>query len=112
MAYETEATLYGLRDTSDFALWRPPIQDIGGELKFFGYPYDATEDCATIAASAKTLAFGNMGFYGWVRNRSLRVKRLVELYAASDQVGILAFFRAGGGVLQAEAIQYATHPSA
>jgi HK97 family phage major capsid protein len=77
-----------------------------------GYPVWGTEDCAAIGAGLKSMLFGNFGLYGWVRNRSLRVQRLVELYAGNGQIGILATFRAGGKVLQAEALQYATHPTA
>ena len=77
-----------------------------------GYPVYGTEDAAAIGTGAKSMLFGNFGFYGWVRNRSLQVKRFVELYGATGQIGIRATFRAGGKVLQAEALQYATHPTA
>ena len=77
-----------------------------------GYPVYPTEDCAAIGSGLKSLLFGNFALYGWVRNRSLRVRRLVELYAGNGQVGILANYRAGGQVLQSEAFQYATHPTA
>jgi HK97 family phage major capsid protein len=112
MARETEAYLLGLTG-NQFVLLQPPVSAFGAGLStMFGYPVFATEDAATIAASAKSMLFGNFSLYGWVRNRSLRVRRLVELYAGNGQVGILANYRAGGEVLQSEAFQYATHPSA
>jgi HK97 family phage major capsid protein len=77
-----------------------------------GYPVILTEGAAEIAASAKTLLFGNFDFYGWVRNRSIRMMRFNELYRGNGQIGIRAYFRAGGIVQQAEAFQYATHPTA
>lgn len=77
-----------------------------------GYPVYGTEDAAAIGAGNKSMLFGNFGFYGWVRNRSLQIKRFVELYGATGQIGIRATFRAGAKVLQAEALQYATHPTA
>ena len=109
----TAAYLSGLTG-NQFQFRNPPQTMLwaNGEDLGIGYPVIPTEDAAAIAASAKSLMFGNFGFYGWVRNRSLRVQRLVELYAGNGQIGILAFFRAGGGVLQAEAFQYATHPTA
>jgi HK97 family phage major capsid protein len=67
---------------------------------------------ANIAASAKSLLFGNFDYMGFVTNRGVRVRRLVELYAGNGQVGILANYRFGCAVLQAEAFQYATHPTA
>jgi HK97 family phage major capsid protein len=114
MARESAAYLAGLRDTNDWAFRSAPIANLqsGAQDLGVGYPIHGTEDAATIAASAKSMLFGNFALYGWVRNRSLRVRRLVELYAGNGQIGILANFRAGGAVLQAEAFQYATHPSA
>ena len=77
-----------------------------------GFPVVLNSNVATIAASAKTVLFGNLNFMGFVNNRGLRVRRLVELYAGNGQVGILANIRFGCAVLQAEAMQYATHPTA
>lgn len=114
MARETAAYLAGLRDSNDWAFRSAPIASLmsGAQDLGIGYPVYPTEDAATIAASAKTMLFGNFGLYAWARNRSLRVRRLVELYAGTGQIGILAQFRADGKVLQAEAFQYATHPTA
>ncbi|MHB0966011.1 MAG: phage major capsid protein [Bellilinea sp.] len=109
----TGAYLAGL--TGNQFVFRAPLASqlwANGEDMGIGYPVKLTEDAAAIAAGAKSLLFGNFEFYGWVRNRSLRVKRLVEAYATTGQIGILAQFRAGGAVLQAEAFQYATHPTA
>jgi HK97 family phage major capsid protein len=109
----TVAYLRGIQ-ASSFVFGGVPISSVtaGGEDLGIGYPVYPTEDAATIGAGNKSLLFGNFALYGWVRNRSLRVRRLVELYAGNGQVGILANFRCGGEVLQAEAFQYATHPTA
>lgn len=109
----TGAYLSGLTG-NQFQFRTPPASQVwaNGDDLGVGYPVILTEDAAAIGASAKSLLFGNFDFYGWVRNRSLRVQRLVELYAGTGQIGILAWFRAGGMVLQAEAFQYATHPTA
>ncbi|HPW86636.1 MAG TPA: phage major capsid protein, partial [Chitinophagales bacterium] len=63
-------------------------------------------------ASKKSLLFGNFNYMGFVSNRGLRIRRLNELYAGTGQVGILVNYRFGCGVLQAEALQYATQASA
>lgn len=77
-----------------------------------GFPVVLNSNMANIAASAKSVAFGNMNYLGVVQNRGLRIRRLNELYAGNGQIGILANIRFGCEVLQAEAIQYATHPTA
>ncbi len=109
----TAAYLRGLTGSA-FQFGPVPVSSItvGGEDLGLGYPVFPTEDAAAIGAGNKSLLFGNFALYGWVRNRSLRVRRLVELYAGNGQVGILAQFRCDGKVLQAEAFQYATHPTA
>lgn len=109
----TGAYLAGLTG-NQFVFRTPPASMTwaNGEDIGIGYPVMLTEDAAAIGAGNKSLLFGNFNFYGWVTNRSLRVKRLVELYAQTGQIGLVATFRAGGAVLQAEAFQYATHPTA
>jgi len=77
-----------------------------------GYPVVLNSNAADIAAMAKSVLFGNMNYMGFVNNRGLRIKRLNELYAGTGQVGILATYRFGCEVLQAEALQYATHLTA
>jgi len=106
----TVAYLRGLTG-NQFQFAAPPISNVtvGGEDLNIGYPVFQTEDCAEIGSGNKSLLFGNFALYGWVRNRSLKVKRLVELYAGNGQVGILPEFRCGAEVMQAEAFQYATH---
>ena len=77
-----------------------------------GYPVVLNSNVAKVGACAKSLLFGNFNYMGVVLNRGLRVRRLNELYAGNGQVGILATYRFGCAVLQAEAFQYATHPTA
>jgi HK97 family phage major capsid protein len=74
-----------------------------------GYPVVLNSNVANIAASAKSLMFGNFNYMGFVTNRGLRIRRLNELYAGNGQIGILATYRFGCAVLQAEAFQYATN---
>ena len=110
----TGAYLSGLFGTSGFSFHTPPASQIwaNGEDLGIGYPVILTENAAAIGGGYKSMLFGNFDFYGWVTNRSLKVRRLVELYAQTGQIGLMASFRAGGAVLQAEAFQYATHPTA
>lgn len=54
----------------------------------------------------KSVLFGNWEYYAIVERAGMAVRRLSELYAANGQVGLLATFRVGGAVLQAEAFQH------
>ena len=68
-------------------------------------------DSASMAAMTtglKSVLFGNWEFYGIAERQGLYIQRLNELYAASGQIGVLAKFRMGGAVTQAEAFQYLT----
>jgi len=111
------ATAFYLRGLSGNAFQFVPEFPVGGSMasadfNLFDVPVISNGNAAAIAASAKTLLYGNFDFMGFVSNRSLKVRRLVELYAGNGQVGILANIRFGCAVLQAEALTYATHPTA
>jgi len=111
------ATAFYLRGLTGNNFMFVPTPPSGGSLAsadfmLFDVPVISNSNVAAIAASAKTLLYGNFDYMGFVTNRSLRVRRLVELYAGNGQIGILANVRFGCAVLQAEAFQYATHPTA
>jgi HK97 family phage major capsid protein len=76
-----------------------------------GYPVILNSNVPKIGATNKSLLFGNFNYMGFVINRGLRIRRLNELYAGNGQVGILATYRFGCAVLQAEAFQCAVHPT-
>ncbi|NLK72384.1 MAG: phage major capsid protein, partial [Clostridiales bacterium] len=59
----------------------------------------------TIEAAAKTIAFGDFGYY-WVADRQGRsFKRLNELYAVTGQVGFMATQRVDGKLILSESIK-------
>jgi HK97 family phage major capsid protein len=58
-----------------------------------------------IAASAKTMAFGDFSYY-WIADRQGRIfKRLNELYATTGQIGFIATQRVDGKLTLAESVQ-------
>jgi HK97 family phage major capsid protein len=58
-----------------------------------------------LAASAKSIVFGDFSYY-WVADRQGRAfKRLNELYATTGQVGFLATQRVDGKLILPEAIK-------
>ena len=65
-----------------------------------------------LAASAKPILFGDLGYY-WVADRQGRsFKRLNELFAPTGQVGFLASERVDGKVILPEAIKVLAMKSA
>ena len=104
----TYSYLRGLFGTSQFTFnpgWN-------GTEPGFGYPVNRSSYATALAASAKSLIFGNFNFMGYRESPGLTVLRDEFSAASSGQVRLWYYFRTVYGVLQAEAIQYATHPSA
>ena len=59
----------------------------------------------TLAAGAKTIAFGDFKYY-WIADRQGRsFKRLNELFATTGQVGFMATQRVDGKLILPEAIK-------
>ena len=75
----------------------PKFEEVTGGRHF--------DELDPIAASAKTIAFGDFGYY-WVADRQGRsFQRLNELYAATGQVGFKATQRVDGKLILPEAIK-------
>ena len=59
----------------------------------------------TMAAGAKTMAFGDFSYY-WIADRQGRTfQRLNELFAVTNQVGFIATQRVDGKLILPEAVQ-------
>jgi len=93
-----------LKDGSGQYLWQPSLTT-GTPDTLLGRPVKTSAYMPTIAAGAKTIAFGDFGYY-WIADRQGRsFKRLNELYAATGQVGFLASQRVDGKLILSEAIK-------
>jgi HK97 family phage major capsid protein len=106
-------TLKGLIDSKVFT-FTSGVARLSGTVDgptLEGYPVILNSNVPKIGATNKSLLFGNFNYMGFVINRGLRIRRLNELYAGNGQVGILATYRFGCAVLQAEAFQCAVHPT-
>ena len=77
----------------------------------FGFPAHKTSYATAYAASAKSLVFGNFQFMGRRQGTTLQTLRDPYTGAGTGQVKLWFWFDVVYGVLQAEAIQYATHPT-
>lgn len=102
-----DATIKAIRKLKDGQgqyIWQPSLQ-AGTPDTILNRPIHTSTYVPTIAASAKSIIFGDFGYY-WVADRQGRVfKRLNELYAATGQVGFIATQRVDGKLILPEAIK-------
>ncbi len=85
-------------------IWQPSIT-AGTPDNILNRPVVTSAYVPTIEAGAKTIAFGDFGYY-WVTDRQGRAfKRLNELYATTGQVGFMATQRVDGKLILPEAIK-------
>ncbi|QSX09543.1 phage major capsid protein [Alkalibacter rhizosphaerae] len=93
-----------LKDGSGQYLWQPSIA-LGQPDTILNCPIKTSAYVPTVAASAKTIAFGDFGYY-WIADRQGRsFQRLNELYAATGQVGFKGSQRVDGKLILAEAVK-------
>lgn len=93
-----------LKDGNGQYLWQPSVR-AGEPDTILNRPVKTSAYVPTIAAAAKTIAFGDFSYY-WVADRQGRsFQRLNELYAATGQVGFKATQRVDGKLILAEAIK-------
>lgn len=93
-----------LKDNNGNYLWQPALTANTPDT-ILGRPVYTSSYVPTIAAGAKTIAFGDFKYY-WIADRQSRsFKRLSELYAPTGQVGFLATQRVDGKLILPEAIK-------
>lgn len=93
-----------LKDANGNYLWQPALTS-GTPDTLLGRPVYTSSYVPTIAAGAKTIAFGDFSYY-WIADRQGRnFKKLSELYAATDQTGFVATQRVDGKLILPEAIK-------
>jgi HK97 family phage major capsid protein len=93
-----------LKDGNGQYLWQPSIS-AGQPDTILNRPVKTSAYVPAIAAGAKTIAFGDFGYY-WIADRQGRsFQRLNELYAATGQVGFKATQRVDGKLILPEAIK-------
>jgi len=96
------AAIRQLKDvTSGQYLWQPGMQ-AGVPDRLLGYRYVINQSMAsTQAQSAKIILFGDFSKYKIRDVAGVRLVRLDELFAQTDQVGFVAFLRSDGQLLDA-----------
>jgi HK97 family phage major capsid protein len=93
-----------LKDGNGIYLWQPSIT-AGQPDTILNRPVKTSAYVPTIAAGAKTVAFGDFGYY-WVADRQGRsFQRLNELFATTGQIGFKATQRVDGKLILPEAVK-------
>jgi HK97 family phage major capsid protein len=93
-----------LKDSTGQYLWQPSIKEATPDT-ILNRPLYTSAYVPVIEAGAKTVVFGDFGYY-WVADRQGRVfKRLSELFAPTGQVGFIATQRVDGKLVLPEAIK-------
>ena len=102
-----DATIKAIRKLKDGQgqyLWQPSLT-AGTPDTLLNRPVFTSAYAPTIETKAKSIAFGDFGYY-WIADRQGRsVKRLNELFATTGQVGFLASQRVDGKLILPEAIK-------
>jgi HK97 family phage major capsid protein len=100
---QTLRIIKGLVDSQNRPLFLPMPDGIasGAPSTVLGYPYVVNNDVATMAANARSIAFGRLDRYKIRLVRQVQMLRLVERYADKLQVGFISFLRGDGNLLDA-----------
>lgn len=110
MRRATEGTIRGLAGTTNFYYAPTPGGTVGMRPTLWGAPLYQSGYMPAIAASAKSMVLGNWYYMGRRDGPSFSVLR--DPYTVDGKVILKYYFRTVYKVLQAEAIVYATHPTA
>lgn len=90
-----------LKDGQGRYLWEPATQ-AGQPDRILGYPLFVNQSMdSTISSGKNTVLFGNLPKYKIRDAGEVRMRRLEERFADSDQVAFIAFLRSDGNLLDA-----------
>lgn len=95
-----------LKDTTGRPVWVPSV-DVGAPDTLLGYPVAINDDVAVMAASAKSIAFGDFSKYA-IRDvaNSTSIRRFDDsAFALLGQVGFCGWTRSGGNLLEPAAVK-------
>jgi HK97 family phage major capsid protein len=93
-----------IKDGQGQYLWQPSLT-AGTPDTILNRPIYTSAFAPAVGTAAKTIAFGDFGYY-WIADRQGRsFKRLNELFATTGQVGFLASQRVDGKLILPEAVK-------
>lgn len=92
---QTLKAIKKLKDSEGRPLWLPGLA-VREPDTILGYPFVVNQDMPQMAASAKSILFGDFSNY-WIRRvMGIELFRITDKYIESGQVGFLAFARMDG----------------
>jgi HK97 family phage major capsid protein len=102
-----------LKDSQGRYLWQPGLTVNKEPDTINGYVYTVNQDMPAVAASAKSILFGDFSDYYIRRVTGAQVLRLTERYADYNQTGFVAFQRWDGNLVDAgtHPVKYFAHPA-
>lgn len=101
----TVAKVAGLKDTTNQYIWQPGLT-AGAPDTLLGSPMYTDPDVPVMAASAKSILYGDFSWY-WIRDvNGIAIQRLNELFAMNGQVGFLVFHRTDGKLVNTAAVKH------
>jgi HK97 family phage major capsid protein len=100
MADSTFKALRKLKDNEGLPIWGTGVQN-GAPDTLLGYQVVINDDVAAMAASAKSILFGDFSTY-FIRDvQGVELYRIADKYIESGQVGFVAFSRHDGVLVNA-----------
>lgn len=103
----TAAAIRKLKDSNGMPLWAPAMT-AGMPDTLFGKAWRMNEAMADLAASSKSLAFGDFSYYRIADRAGLMMQILTERYAETGQVGFKFMKRTDGDLLRTDAVKVIT----
>lgn len=103
-----DTTLLELKQLVDGAarpLWQAGLAD-GQPDRIDGDPYTINQDMPSTATAQKAILYGAFRYYKVREVRGMRLVRMLERYAEVDQVGMLAFERVDGDLINTAAVKH------
>lgn len=101
----TVAKIAQLKDTTNQYIWQPGLT-AGAPDTLLGAPLYTDPDVPVMAASAKSVLYGDFSWY-WIRDvNGIVIQRLNELFAMNGQVGFLVFHRTDGKLVNTAAVKH------
>lgn len=94
-----------LKDGDNQYLWQPGLAT-GQPDRLLGQPFFESHSAPAIAADARTIMFGDFGYYLIGDRLAMVMQRLNELYAANGQVGFKFHSRVDGKLTLAPAFTF------
>ncbi len=92
---QTLKAIKKLKDSQGRPLWQPGLA-VREPDTILGYPFVPNQDMPQMAASAKSILFGDFSNY-WIRRvTGIELFRITDKYIESGQVGFIAFHRTDG----------------